>query len=73
MTGARENAIARVKAIDAAIDELASGAQSATFSTPNGSETYTRPQLHELVSLRKKLVRAIRGRTNMRTQPDFSE
>lgn len=51
----------RVAKVDAAIDELVGGAQSATVSTAGASQSYTRVDFDKLRAWRRSLLAQIRS------------
>lgn len=61
----------RIRAVNAAIDELQAGAQSATVSTPTGSKSYTALDLDKLIAWRDRLLREL-SPVRKRIAPDFS-
>ncbi len=62
-----------IRECNAAISALMNGAQSATINTPSGSRSYTRPQLSQLMDMRKQLYREWSAASvRKRVRPDFS-
>lgn len=68
---AQSYTLRRIRALNAAIDELQAGAQSATVSTPTGTKSYTALALNDLISWRDRLLREL-GTVRKRIAPDFS-
>lgn len=64
----------QIREVRRAIRELLKGAASATVSSPAGSQSYTRPQLKDLMEYERQLRRDLSmAKVRKRTQPDFSE
>jgi hypothetical protein len=63
----------RIRAVNAALDELVAGAQSATISTPTGQRSYTALQMKDLEALRARYLREYNmENVRKRVAPDFS-